>query len=182
MLQVLESTNKENIRLFTNTTQERCALVFQEPNLEEYRKYYRIVILNLEKNEKVGEVQFEFFSSPYKHVYLHNIMVHNKKDFKKGYAFFANRFLHEICASKLFDQIEGKFYPKEPATLEEVKGFYERNNYSIEKDGYQTMVFGRVLKHEVLKTKKTITKTENGYLMYGSIKDMVKPLEDERTK
>lgn len=173
--QFLSQFETNDIRLFRSCDGKDSALVYEGPSESEDRKYYRISIIDLQTLKHIGEVQFSLSFYGTKHVYLHNIMVYDKESLGGGYGAFANKFFLEKVWDFRFNSIEGKYYPKEPATREQVDTFYTRNGYSLpEPNDYDKFVSRYVEEKEIARIREVTTLSEEGYPTYPKLKDFEK--------
>lgn len=95
--------------------------------------YYEIKAYN-GINQEVARLTFKA-SKKDRYIWLYKISTDEKYQ-HKGYG-TALIYALEYVAKKLrFDQIEGKFYPEN----EFAKPFYDKHDYAIYKDGYETFI------------------------------------------
>lgn len=95
--------------------------------------YYEIKAYN-GINQEVARLTFKA-NKQHRYIWLNKISTDEKYQ-HKGYG-TALIYALEYMAKKLrFDQIEGKFYPEN----EFAKLFYDKHDYAIYKDGYETFI------------------------------------------
>ena len=108
-------------------------------------KYYEIKAYNCLKQE-VARITF-IAKKQYRYIWLNKISTDEKYQ-HKGYG-TALIYAFEYVAKVLkFDQIEGNFYPEN----DYAKPFYDKHEYVIYKDGYQTLIM-KSLDYEEIKQK-----------------------------
>lgn len=179
VLEFLGQFEQSDVRICTDKLGKTVLLVHEEPNEAEERKYHRISIIDASTLKTFGEVQFNYFYNNIKHVYLHNIMLYKAKDLGRGVGFLANKFFLETVHARRFDYIEGKWYPKEPATREEVDAFYIKNGYDLP-DGkdYEKIVSRRITDAEIAQIKAETVVNKQGYKEYPTLDKQIKMHKD----
>ncbi len=95
--------------------------------------YYEIKAYN-NKNEEVARVNFKTNYDP-REIWLNKISTDEKYQ-NKGYATALIKALEYVAYKLRFDQIEGKYYPENSYA----KPFYDKYEYIIYKDGYETYI------------------------------------------
>jgi len=170
VIDFLSKFDAADVRICKDKFGKTVLLVHEEPNEAEDRKYYRISMIDADTLTRFGEVQFNYFYNNLKHVYLHNIMVNKAEDLGRGVGYFANKYFLETVHARRFDYIEGKWYPKEPATREQVDAFYVKNGYDLP-DGkdYEKIVSRRISDAEIAQIKAETTVNQYGYPEYPAL-------------
>ena len=176
VIDLIKNESKDNVRLFKDKKSNAFFMV-NEPSFVKEEANYNIINIYNEEAEKIGQVQYKPIYSPSKRIFLYNIFVSSKDDLGKGIGTYAIKFLEEVSNNKRFNSIEGKFFPKAPATGNQVRDFYERNGYSIDKDGYETIVYKYIMNEDIKTINTNTTMSEEGYKIYGELKGFNKEKE-----
>lgn len=89
-------------------------------------------------NDKIiGFINYRF-NFKNRSVWLNKIVV-EEKERNQGVGKNLLNLFENDCLNKRISSVEGKYYPETDNQI--VKNFYEKNGYSIEREGYDTCIF-----------------------------------------
>jgi len=111
---------------------------------DEYNKYYKVCAYN-SKKEEVARATFKLSTYPTRHVWLYKISTDELYQ-HKGYSSAIMYAMEYIAIQNRFDHIEAKYFPEN----EYAKAFYDKHDYVIFKDGYETYL-SKSLDHDFIK-------------------------------
>lgn len=105
-----------------------------ELNYYDKNRFYEIVALN-ENSKVMGSLSYKI-DYGYRKAWLNKISTEEEFQHKGVGQLLLNAFEYLISDARI-NCVEGKFYPENDFALP----FYQKNDYKIEKDGYETILF-----------------------------------------
>lgn len=129
---------------------------------KENNKYYDIPVLFLDYT----------FNREDRSTWIHNIKVTHKDYLNLGVGTYLLKVFEKFAYENFKPQIQGKYYPEEPANGKDVEKFYLNNDYYI--DRYDNWALSKTIsKDEYIAIKANIVKVEDINIL-GPIKNFYK--------
>lgn len=152
-------------------------MVITPNNDENVKEFDKIIAYKLTENNgvysdtKIGYLDYKLNSNS-RECWMYNVAVTDKEYLGLGIGTYLLKNFEEHAYKNLNPKIEAKFYPKEPATFDQVMGFYENNGYFV--DRYDNWRISKTLWNEDFKNIKDNSSLVGNYKVYGPLENFKK--------